>query len=136
MRVRSRNIVICGASKPSMLASGTNRSKLNPASGSASALCVAVGLTGVLSGCATYLKCGYAGCPGDAEITLNLEALIQQHPALEAPNSVRVQTADHVVYLYGQVNTEAERSEAEALAHQVPGVGKVVDSINFDYQGH
>ena len=108
---------------------------VRPGLNASAALCIALGLTGVLSGCATYLKCGYAGCPGDAEITSKLEALIQQHPALEAPSTVRVHTVDHIVYLYGQVNTEVERSEAEALAHQVSGVRKVVDSINFEFEG-
>lgn len=94
-------------------------------------LAFAVVLTGVLSGCATYHKCGFAGCPGDAKITADIEALIRQHPAIEAPNSVRVNTIDHVVYLYGQVDTEQERATAESLAHQVAGVRRVVDSINF-----
>jgi osmotically-inducible protein OsmY len=48
---------------------------------------------------------------------------------------VRVQTVKGVVYLYGQVNTEVERSEAETLAREVPGVRRVVDSINFGYEG-
>jgi osmotically-inducible protein OsmY len=98
-------------------------------------LAIAVMLTGVLPGCATYRKCGLAGCPGDAQITADIEALIRQHPAIEAPNSVRVSTIDHVVYLYGQVDTELQRATAESLAHQVAGVRRVVDSINFSYQG-
>ena len=88
-------------------------------------------LTGVLSGCATYQKCGLTGCPGDAQITADIQALIRQHPAIEAPNTVRVSTIDRVVYLYGQVDTEQERATAESLAHQVAGVRRVVDSINF-----
>ncbi len=98
-------------------------------------LACALILTGALSGCATYRKCGFAGCPDDAQITANIEALIRQHPAIEAPNSVRVSTIDHVVYLYGQVDTELQRATAESLAHQVAGVRRVVDSINFSYQG-
>ena len=98
-------------------------------------LTFAVILAGVLSGCATYRKCGLAGCPGDAQITADIEALIRQHPAIEAPNSVRVSTIDRVVYLYGQVDTEQQRATAESLAQQVAGVRRVVDSINFSYQG-
>jgi osmotically-inducible protein OsmY len=98
-------------------------------------LTLALVLTGVLSGCATYRKCGFEGCADDARITADIEALIRQHPAIEAPNSVRVSTIDHVVYLYGQVDTELQRATAETLAHQVAGVQRVVDSINFSYQG-
>jgi osmotically-inducible protein OsmY len=97
-------------------------------------LALAALMSELLCGCAGYWKCGYA-CPGDADITASVEALIQQHPALEAPNSVRVHTVNRIVYLYGQVNSEVERSEAEALAHQVAGVRGVVDSINFEFQG-
>ena len=92
-------------------------------------------LPGVLSGCATYRKCGLAGCPGDAQITADIEALVRQHPAIEAPNTVRVNTIDHVVYLYGQVDTEQQRATAESLAHQVAGVRRVVDSISLSNPG-
>jgi osmotically-inducible protein OsmY len=92
-------------------------------------------LSGGLSACASIQKCGAEGCPDDRRITASIEALITQHPAIEAPNIVRVNTIDHVVYLYGQVETELQRATAESLAHQVPGVRKVVDSINFSYQG-
>jgi len=42
---------------------------------------------------------------------------------------------DHVVYLNGQVNTYLERATAESVARAVPGVTRVVNSINFDYGG-
>jgi osmotically-inducible protein OsmY len=74
-------------------------------------------------------------CSGDQKITAQYDALLKQHPALEAPNSVRANTVNGVVYLYGQVDTEVERSEAEELARQVAGVRRVVNSINFPYQG-
>jgi osmotically-inducible protein OsmY len=99
------------------------------------ACAAAVILTGALPACAVYRKCGFAGCPGDAKITAEVLALIDQYPALAAPNSVRVQTMDHVVYLNGQVNTELERSTAESVALSVPGVRRVLNSINFDYGG-
>jgi osmotically-inducible protein OsmY len=96
---------------------------------------VAVILVSALTGCATYMRCGLAGCPGDAKITHNVQTLMAQYPALEAPNLIRVQTTDHVVYLYGEVNTELERSTAESVARAVPGVTRVVDSISFEYGG-
>lgn len=96
---------------------------------------VAIILASALTGCATYMKCGFAGCPGDAKITHNVQTLMAKYPALQAPNLIRVQTTDHVVYLYGEVNTELERSTAESVARAVPGVARVVNSIAFDYGG-
>jgi osmotically-inducible protein OsmY len=98
-------------------------------------LLITATLTGALGACATSYKCGFDDCAGDARITAQVRALIDQHPALEAPNSIQIQTEHHVVYLFGQVNSEVERSEAEALARQVAGVHRVVDSINFGYEG-
>jgi osmotically-inducible protein OsmY len=72
---------------------------------------------------------------GDASITANIQAQFRQHPALEPPNLLHVQTLDHVVYLTGQVDTELERSMAESLALNVAGVKRVVNSINFSYEG-
>lgn len=82
-----------------------------------------------------YRKCGFAGCPGDADITANVRAVFNQYPVLEPPNLVYVQTLDRVVYLTGQVNTDPERVLAKSVALQVPGVRRVVNSINLAYQG-
>jgi osmotically-inducible protein OsmY len=95
----------------------------------------AVILAGSLCGCAVYRKCGFGGCPGDANITADVRALFNQYPALEPPNLVYVQTLDHVVYLTGQVNTDTERVLAKSVALQVAGVTQVVNSINLGYQG-
>jgi osmotically-inducible protein OsmY len=96
---------------------------------------VVVVLTGSLGACATYRKCGFAGCPGDANITAGVRSRIAQYPSLEAPNSVRVETYDHIVYLYGQVNTELERATADSVALSVPGVARVINSISLDDVG-
>jgi osmotically-inducible protein OsmY len=88
-------------------------------------------LTGALPGCAVYRKCGFAGCPGDAEITAQVRALFDQHPALKPPNLLEVQTLDHVVYLSGVVDTDLERQMADSVAHEVKGVAKVVNSIGL-----
>jgi osmotically-inducible protein OsmY len=95
------------------------------------ALTFAIILTGALAGCAAYRKCGFDGCPGDAEITAEVRALFDQHPVLEPPNLLTVQTLDHVVYLYGLVDTDLEREIAESVALQAPGVAKVVNSIGI-----
>jgi osmotically-inducible protein OsmY len=93
-------------------------------------------LSGSLCACRIYEKCGISGCPGDAQVTANVEARFHQYPELEPPNLVYVQTLDHVVYLTGQVNTETERSTAGSVALRVAGVKRVVNSINLSYQGH
>jgi osmotically-inducible protein OsmY len=95
------------------------------------ALAFTIVLTGALSGCAVYRKCGFGGCPGDAEITVQVRALFDQHPALEPPNLLEVQTLDHVVYLTGVVDTDMERQMAESVAHEAKGVAKVVNSIGL-----
>ena len=94
-------------------------------------LAITLILAGVLSGCATYQKCGFGGCPGDAEITAEVRALFDQHPVLEPPNLLEVRTLDHVVYLNGVVDTDTQRLMAESIARQAKGVRKVVSSIGL-----
>jgi osmotically-inducible protein OsmY len=84
-----------------------------------------------VSGCATYRKCGFDGCPGDAEISAKVRTLFEQHPELEPPNLLDVQTLDRVVYLYGVVDTDFQRLMAESVALQAPGVTRVVNSIGI-----
>jgi osmotically-inducible protein OsmY len=88
-------------------------------------------LSATLAGCATYEKCGFKGCPGDAEITAQVEARFAQHPAIEPPNVLRVQTFDGVVYLTGLVDTDYQRKLATDVARDAPGVKKVVNSIGL-----
>ena len=88
-------------------------------------------LAWTLTGCAAYRKCGTGGCLGDTEITSRVQALFKQHAELEPPNSLDVQTLDHVVYLYGVVDTDLEREMAESVALQAGGVARVVNSIGL-----
>ena len=92
-------------------------------------------LTSALPGCASYRKCGFGGCPGDAEITAQVHALFHQHPALEPPNLLEVHTLDHVVYLNGVVDTDLERQMAQSVAHEAKGVKRVVNSIGLSGGG-
>jgi osmotically-inducible protein OsmY len=92
-------------------------------------LAFALILTGALSGCATYRKCGIDGCPGDAKLTADVQAQLNQHPELGGPNSISVATLNHVVYLDGLVSDGIESRTAESAARQVPGVSRVVNSI-------
>jgi osmotically-inducible protein OsmY len=90
-------------------------------------------LAGALQGCATYRQCGLEGCAGDAKITANVQTRIDEHPDLESPNSISVQTLDHVVYLDGQVSTGMESRTAESVALATPEVGRVVNLISVTH---
>jgi osmotically-inducible protein OsmY len=91
-------------------------------------------LAAALSGCAAisvYRSCGVGGCPGDATVTRAVNELFTQHPVLEAPNLIDVQTLNHVVYLYGLVDTDLQRQLAESVARGAPGVTRVVNTIGI-----
>jgi osmotically-inducible protein OsmY len=94
--------------------------------------CLIIGAGASLPACAlvnTYEKCGFSGCPGDSAITADVKSRLHEHPGLDGLNSVDVQTLDHVVYLYGLVNTEFARREIESVVKSAPGVTRVVNSI-------
>jgi osmotically-inducible protein OsmY len=48
---------------------------------------------------------------------------------LGAPDSIQVQTIDHIVYLHGMVSEGLQGREAEAIAQQTPGVARVVNLL-------
>jgi osmotically-inducible protein OsmY len=88
----------------------------------------AVILGSALAGCATYGK--YTGdSASDAKVTAKVQTAISQHPELAAPDSIQVQTLDHVVYLNGIVSEGLQSREAEAVAQQTPGVARVVNEL-------
>ncbi|MGO9994914.1 MAG: BON domain-containing protein [Steroidobacteraceae bacterium] len=89
----------------------------------------AVVLTYALTGCATYEKCGLEGCPGDAKITTKVQAALNRYPDLGPPDSIRVETLNHVVYLNGEVDDHLMQSTAASVAKRVPGVTGVVNNI-------
>jgi hypothetical protein len=92
-------------------------------------------LTGALSACAEYHpyeKCGKGGCAGDADITANVQGLFAQHPELEGPDQLYVETTDHVVYLSGTVETGLHRDIAASVAREVNGVSSIVNNIAVD----
>jgi osmotically-inducible protein OsmY len=95
-------------------------------------------LNAVLPGCAAYgayNKCGFSGCPGDAQISAAVRALLDQDAAMRAPNLIYVQTLDGVVYLSGEVATDLQRETAASAALVTPGVRRVVDAIGLEYSG-
>ena len=93
-------------------------------------------LVATLSGCAAYRQCGFRGCPGDADITREVRSLLLEHPALRSSGAIDVQTWDHVVYLYGIVDTEMERRLLESVARTAPGVTQVVNLVGISNNDH
>ena len=101
------------------------------------ALVLVLLLAGALPGCAvyhTYEKCGFHGCPGDAQITEEIQSQINQRGDLE-PAAIMVQTLDHTVYLSGVVSSGLEISDTESIARSVPGVRQVINSMAVSSKG-
>ena len=94
-------------------------------------LVLAFALASLIPACAAYKKCGMSGCPGDAQITAQVQALFKQHSELEIPSAIGVQTLDGVVYLTGLVDTDFERRIALSIALGAPGVTRVVNSLEL-----
>src|SRR5579863_7025533 len=94
-------------------------------------------LASSLPGCTvynTYEKCGFKGCPGDAQITAQIQSQINQRGDLES-TVITVQTLDHTVYLYGIVSSGLEISDTESIARSVPGVRQVINSMAISTKG-
>lgn len=94
-------------------------------------LASAVILLGALTGCATYEKHGSAGGAGDAQVTQNVQSLFDQHPELRPPNSIQVQTLNHVIYLHGLVGQGLQSRLGDSVALGAPGVTRVVNMISI-----
>ena len=88
-----------------------------------------------LQGCVSSSQCVSEECRNDAKITADVQAKLKEYRELSAPNRVYVQTRGGIVYLTGQVATDLQRSTAESVAGQVPGVARVVNSIALTYGG-
>src|ERR1700677_402127 len=83
-----------------------------------------------LYGCATFDKCGSAGCAQDAKTTANVEAQFREHADLSPPNLLNVQTLGHVVYLSGLVNSGLQRDGAEEVAREASDGARIVDTLS------
>ena len=92
-------------------------------------LACVLALAGALSGCATDQSGD--GKMTDRKITTDVQARINQNPDVGLPDSVRVQTRDHVVYLSGYVSTGLMKQTAEDLARNTPGVTRIVNEIGI-----
>jgi len=93
----------------------------------ARAFIAALTLASTLSGCAVFPHS--SNPPVDQNITADVETRFEQHAELEAPNLLRVQTINRIVYLNGSVATGLQRADAESVANEVLDVAKVVNSI-------
>jgi osmotically-inducible protein OsmY len=94
------------------------------------ALATTLILSGLLPGCAVERQCDAGGCLDDANITASVRTQINQHPDVGPPNTVHVQTVDHVVYLSGEVSQGLMKQTAEDVARQTPGVTRIVNDIS------
>src|ERR1700721_2699695 len=88
-------------------------------------------LTGALTGCAAFGKCGRAQCTEDAKISDEVRALLAQSPAFGS-NQITVQTIHGVVYLRGLVSTPALIGEAGSMVGQVSGVTDVRNLLDIE----
>jgi osmotically-inducible protein OsmY len=81
------------------------------------------------TGCASYRACPGSECTADDDTTAAVDAAIVQNTDLGPPSQIEVSTFNHVVYLDGIVDTEYQRSEAEAIAGRSDHGAKIVNSI-------
>ncbi len=93
---------------------------------------LAASLTANLAGCAAFGPCGLRACTADTTITSRVRALLAQSPALDAPNSISVQTHHGVVYLRGLVSTPYQIAEAGSIAARASGVSRVQNLLSID----
>jgi len=92
------------------------------------AFVAALTVAAALPGCAMFPQSSNPTV--DRAITTDVQTRFGQNAVLEAPNLLTVQTVNRVVYLNGFVSSGLQRSDAESVASQVPGVDKVVNSIS------
>ena len=85
-----------------------------------------------LAGCAAFAKHDLLQSPADARISAGVRTLLEQSPALNAPNLITVQTLGGVVYLRGLVSTPFQIEEAGSVAARVPGASHVANLLAID----
>ena len=76
---------------------------------------------------ATVAACA-APSSEDMKLSSDVERSINSHPALQT-DLLRVQAANHVVYLNGSTDSWLEYYDAEEVARAVPGVTRVVNNL-------
>lgn len=81
-----------------------------------------------LTACEAYEPCQIASCTADRAISAEVARQFTLNDAF-MPNTIRVQTYDGVVYLYGFVDTDYERALATDIA-KVSGVKEVRNELS------
>jgi osmotically-inducible protein OsmY len=67
----------------------------------------------------------------DANIAASVEAALDTYPSIGETSSIQVQSIDHVVYLHGLVDTYPEKLLVQSVAAKLPGVDRVVNSLEL-----
>jgi osmotically-inducible protein OsmY len=96
--------------------------------GPALCMCAVAGL----AGCAAILQHRPLESPADAKLSAEVSAVLEQNPALGAPNLISVQARGGVVYLRGLVATPYQIEEAGSLAARLPGAKHVANLLSID----
>src|SRR6185312_10425961 len=79
--------------------------------------------------------CPRGNCTGDAKISDDVRTALFHDPQFAGDDGINVETRDGVVYLSGKVDTDAQRKNAETVVRRVPGVKRVVASLELRSNG-
>jgi osmotically-inducible protein OsmY len=84
-----------------------------------------------LPGCASYqTKDGCArSCTPDAQMATAVQSSLDGHAEFGPPGQIQVAALNRVVYLYGTVSDDLQRSIAKSVAVEASGDAKIVNSI-------
>lgn len=95
------------------------------------ALAGACMLAMTLPGCAAYqAKDGCAGnCTPDAQMATEVQTSLDRHAEFGPPGQIQVAALNRVVYLYGTVADDLQRSIAKSVAIEASDDAKIVNSI-------
>lgn len=88
---------------------------------------LALPVVGLLAGCSSLDACPSATCLNDQKISAEVEHQFDERAEF-LPGTIRVQTYDGVVYLYGFVDTQYEKTLATSVA-KVKGVKSVRNEL-------
>jgi osmotically-inducible protein OsmY len=86
----------------------------------------------VLPGCASFegrRGCASASCAVDEQVAARVQTSMDLHSEFGPPGQIRVAALNSVVYLYGTVSNNLQRSIAKSVAVAASGQAKIVNSI-------